>query len=84
MPPGGYQNATVVHRDYVAVLTAWRHGSSRCDISVHDFYFALARLGGHQNRKNDKPPDWLVLWHGRTKLQSMLDGYLIAKRKRCV
>jgi len=74
---------TVIHRDYVAVLTAWRYGSSRCDISVHDFYYALARLGGHQNRKNDKPPGWLVLWRGWTKLQSMLDGYLIAQRKRC-
>jgi hypothetical protein len=74
---------TVIHRDYVAVLTAWRFGSSRYDISVHDFYYALARLGGHQNRKKDKPPGWLVLWRGWMKLQSMLDGYLIAKQKRC-
>lgn len=74
---------TVVSPDYVAVLTAWRYGEVRMKISVHDFYYALARLGGHQNRAGDKRPGWLVLWRGWTKLQSMLDGYLAAQRKRC-
>jgi hypothetical protein len=74
---------TVIHHDYVAVLTTWRHGEIRLDISVHDFYYALARLGGHQNRKHDKRPGWLVLWRGWVKLQAMLDGYLAAGRKRC-
>jgi len=73
----------VVHGDYVAVLTAWRYGEIRADISVHDFYYALARLGGHQNRTHDKRPGWLVLWRGWIKLQAMLDGYLAARRKRC-
>jgi hypothetical protein len=74
---------SIVHRDYVAVLTAWRYGSPRFNISVHDFYYALARLGGHQNRKHDKRPGWLVLWRGWMKLQAMLDGYLAAQRKKC-
>jgi hypothetical protein len=74
---------SIVNRDYVAVLTAWRYGSPRFNISVHDFYYALARLGGHQNRKHDKRPGWLVLWRGWMKLQAMLDGYLVAQRKRC-
>jgi len=74
---------TVIHPDYVAVLTTWRYGSVRLDISVHDFYYALARLGGHQNRKHDKRPGWLVLWRGWVKLQAMLDGYLAAKRREC-
>jgi hypothetical protein len=30
------------------------------DWTVYDFYYALARLGGHQNRKRDHPPGWLV------------------------
>ena len=34
--------------------------------------------GGHQNRRGDKRPGWLVLWRGWTKLQSMLDGYAAA------
>jgi hypothetical protein len=74
---------TVIHHDYVGVLTAWRYGAARLDISVHDFYYALARLGGHQNRKHDKRPGWLVLWRGWVKLQAMLDGYLAARRKQC-
>ena len=74
---------TVISHDYVAVLTAWRYGEMRLNVSVHDFYYALARLGGHQNRKHDKRPGWLVLWRGWLKLQAMLDGYLAARRKRC-
>jgi hypothetical protein len=74
---------TVVSHDYVAVLMAWRYGEVRMDVSAHDFYYALARLGGHQNRNHDKRPGWLVLWRGWVKLQAMLDGYLAAQRKRC-
>lgn len=74
---------TVVSPDYVAVLTAWRYGEVRLKISVHDFYYALARLGGHQNRNHDKRPGWLVLWRGWQKLQAMFDGYLAAQRTRC-
>ena len=74
---------SIISRDYVAVLSAWRYGSLRFNISVHDFYYALARLGGHQNRKHDKRPGWLVLWRGWMKLQSMLDGYHVAQRQRC-
>lgn len=74
---------TVVSHDYVAVLTAWRYGEVQLKISVHGFYYALARLGGHQNRTHDKRPGWLVLWRGWVKLQAMLDGYVAAQRKQC-
>lgn len=74
---------TLLSREYVEVLSSWRYHKIRLDITVHDFYMALARLGGHQNRKHDHAPGWLVLWRGWTKLQSMLDGYLVAKRKKC-
>lgn len=70
--------------DYVEVLSLWRHKKVKSDWTVHEFFFALARLGGHQNRKNDKQPGWLVLWRGWTKLQLMLDGARAAKLlKRC-
>jgi len=68
---------------FVKVLALWRYKRTRDDLTVHDFYYALARLGGHQNRKQDHPPGWLVLWRGWMKLQSMVD---IASRmdfKRC-
>jgi hypothetical protein len=64
----------VVHEDYVAVLCAWRYKEVREELSVHDFFYALARLGGHQNRKGDRQPGWLVLWRGWMKLQSMVEG----------
>lgn len=74
---------TLLAHEYIEVLSLWRHKEIR-DLSVHDFFYALARLGGHQNRKSDHKPGWIVLWRGWTKLQAMLDGYTAAKRKqRC-
>lgn len=64
----------VVHPDYVAVLSAWRWKEVRLESSVHDFFYALARLGGRQNRKRDHRPGWLVLWRGWMKLHSMVEG----------
>jgi len=75
--------STLISREYIDVLSIWRHGTMRNDLTVHDFFFALARLGGHQNRKHDHRPGWLVLWRGWMKLQCMLDGYLAVKRQKC-
>jgi len=69
--------------DYVTVLSVWRYGKARNDLTIHDFFYALARLGGHQNRKRDHRPGWLVLWRGWTKLQAMLDGYEAANLLKC-
>lgn len=63
-----------VPRLWVRMLSRWRHKEPQMDWSVHDFFYALARLGGHQNRKHDHPPGWLILWRGWMHLQSMLDG----------
>lgn len=64
----------IVPRLWVKMLSTWRHKEGKMDWSVQDFYFALARLGGHQNRKGDQPPGWLILWRGWMHLQAMLDG----------
>lgn len=64
----------VVPAVYVRVLTGWRFKAFRMDITVHDFFYALGRLGGHQNRKADGMPGWIVLWRGWTKLLTMVDG----------
>lgn len=65
----------IVPRAHVKLLSAWRlDGKSNLDWSVHDYYMAMARLGGHRNRKSDGDPGWLVLWRGWTTLQTMLDG----------
>jgi hypothetical protein len=67
---------------YVDVLSGWRYQEVR-ELTVHEFYYALARLGGHQNRRSDKRPGWIVLWRGWTVLQAMLDGAEAIKRKKC-
>lgn len=68
--------AEFVDPAYVEVLSAWRYGQRRVDLTIQEFFYALARLGGHQNRRRDKPPGWLVLWRGWTQLQTMLEGAL--------
>jgi hypothetical protein len=59
---------------WVRLLSMWRHKEVRMEWSVHEFFYALARLGGHQNRKHDDLPGWLVLWRGWSHLQAMIDG----------
>ena len=73
----------VVSVEYIRVLSGWRYGHVRDNLTVWEFFFALARLGGHQNRKHDKRPGWLVLWRGWNTLQAMLDGAEAVRRKRC-
>ena len=60
--------------EYIQVLSIWRHGTAKPNWTLYDFCLALARLGGHMNRKHDSHPGWLVLWKGWTKLQAMIDG----------
>ena len=74
---------TLLAADYVEVLSLWRYRKLRTDLTIHEFFDALARLGGHQNRKSDRQPGWLVLWRGWTKLQAMLDGYDAAMTIKC-
>jgi hypothetical protein len=71
----------VISESYVEVLSMWRHKQVKLDWTVHDFYYALARLGGHQNRKHDHPPGWQVLWEGWKELFPMITGYNVAKSK---
>lgn len=74
----------VVSAEYVAILSLWRHKCEKPDWSIYDFYYALARLGGHLNRKSDPPPGWLVLWRGWMHLQAMIDGARAVKNMaRC-
>ncbi len=67
----------------VRVLSLWRYGNQRTDLTVHEFCYALARLGGHQNRKSDHRPGWLVLWRGWTKLQAMAEHAAALAQERC-
>jgi hypothetical protein len=74
----------VVAQEYVDVLSMWRHGEIRSNWTVHEFFFALARLGGHQNRRKDKRPGWLVLWRGWTDLQLLAVGWCLKLKPKKV
>jgi hypothetical protein len=74
----------VVAQEYVHVLSAWRHGDARPDWTVQEFFLALARLGGHQNRRRDKHPGWLVLWRGWTTLQNLVTGSQLERKRKKV
>jgi len=79
-PAGQHEPATTrVPDEYVEVLSGWRYGQRR-PLTLGEFFQALARLGGHQNRRGDGPPGWLVLWRGWTALQTMVAG---ARAARC-
>jgi len=66
---------------YVEVLV--EHYGTRLgkNPTILKFFMHVARLGGHQNRKADGFPGWITVWRGWTKLQSMVDGYLAARKK---
>ena len=70
---------------FVEVLAQWRHPKdrSRRELSVAEFYLALGRLGGHQNRKSDGPPGWIVLWRGWTQLMARVSAVRLARAERC-
>jgi hypothetical protein len=68
----------VVSPEEVAVLSGWRYRQRRA-LTVGEFFLALARLGGHQNRRKDHLPGWLVLWRGWQALQLMVQGARAAR-----
>jgi hypothetical protein len=71
----------VVNMEYIDVLKLQYPQRLRGRVSIKQFYWHVARLGGHQNRKSDGFPGWLTLWRGWMKLESMTLGYRLAKRK---
>ena len=70
--------ATCVPQIHIAVLSVWRFRERRVNLTIREFYLALARLGGHQNRKSDGSPGWITLWRGWNQLQQMVDYALKA------
>jgi Transposase DNA-binding len=67
---------------YGGLLSVWRFGTMR-DLTIAEFILALGRLGGHQNRRHDAPPGFLVLWRGWTQLHAMIRGAIAADKMRC-
>jgi hypothetical protein len=71
-----------IDKQYVEVLCLWRYKGAKADLTVKEFLYALARLGGHLGRTHDRPPGWLVLWRGWTELQRLVEGARLVSLKR--
>ena len=65
---------TLMPKLFVQVLSGWRYKDPKRAMSVLEFTMALARLGGHLNRKSDGFPGWLTLWRGWENLRLMVMG----------
>lgn len=73
----------VVPLAWVLLLSRWRHRQEKPNWTVREFLLALARLGGHQNRKGDGLPGWQTLWKGWMKLHAALELGSPEGRPRC-
>lgn len=67
---------------YEEILRAHRYPQARGPLTIKEFYLAVARLGGHMNRRSDGMPGWLTLWRGWTKLQLLVTGAEADRRRR--
>lgn len=73
--------SSVIHPDYIQTLCLWRYKRLRPDITIYEFCMALARLGGHLNRKRDGMPGWITLWRGWMRLNDRVEG--ARDQKKC-
>jgi len=64
----------------VEVLSRHRYGEQR-ELNLREFLYALARLGGYQDRPKAGPPGWQVLWKGWGELQPMVQGVTLVRQQ---
>jgi hypothetical protein len=64
---------------WVVVLSVWRFKEVR-PLTVREYILAVARLGGHLNRKCDGLPGWRTIWRGVAKLRAMVEYELSTDR----
>jgi hypothetical protein len=67
--------ADLAPAEYVRVLSGWRWPQDPARATTaREFLLAVARLGGHLNRKSDGLPGWLTIWRGWMALHHMVLG----------
>jgi hypothetical protein len=52
-------------------------------MTVWEFYIAVAKMGGYVLNPHKRPPGWVVLWRGYTRLEDMCEGVRLIG-ERCV
>ncbi len=58
----------------IEVIARWTRRKAE-GMTVREFIYGVAQLGGHLGRKSDGPPGVQALWRGYQRLQDMLQGY---------
>jgi hypothetical protein len=53
------------------------------EMTVWEFYIAVARMGGYVLNPHKRPPGWIVLWRGYIRLEDMCQGVRLMD-ERCV
>ena len=65
---------------HVRVVNACRWNDPGRRTTLYEFLLAVARMGGHQNRKSDGPPGWITLWRGWQQLMVMVTAVEAVER----
>lgn len=70
---------TVVPPQWLEMLKAARKNLRRVhDLTIHEFYRELAKLGGFLGRRSDGDPGWITIWRGWEKLNTLVRGAQLA------
>lgn len=72
-----------LHEDPLKVQLAARdskHSDWR-QMTVWEFYVAVARMGGYVLNPNKRPPGWIILWRGHIRLEDMCDGVRLMRER---
>lgn len=69
---------THVPRNWLRCIAVTRPKLEMTDLTVHDFFRELAKMGGFLARRGDGEPGWQTIWRGYTKLQTQLDALQLA------
>ena len=84
--PGGYARKSRLQPDLLATaarpeatfLQVLTHRRRRPVQTVRDVNYTLASLGGHLDRKGDRPPSWQALWREMMSLRLLVEGVRLA------
>jgi hypothetical protein len=71
-----------VGQDVLEILEA-HFGRPQDGWSNRNMLRCIARLGGFIGRKSDGEPGWITIWRGWQRLLPMVQGFNLARRKRC-
>lgn len=66
--------ATTVVAPLLVQLLAQRRKLGEATLTVQQFWYHVACLGGYQGRRGDGPPGWRTVWRGWRHLCDLADG----------